>query len=116
MNQKNPKDPKSILILTIKLTSVHILLEEAAYGCFDLAHTNLAHLSLNRATHLKSPQKNNRKFVLFGFLFRASFQEVSVCVCVCFFTNTTLNTELFTLGAYDDKPARRTSLRSGPEQ
>ncbi len=58
MNQKSPKDPKSILILTMKLSTVHILLEDAAYRCFDLAHTDLAHLSPNRATHLKSPEKS----------------------------------------------------------
>ncbi len=32
-------------------------MEEAAYRCVDLARTNLAHLSPNRATHLKSPEK-----------------------------------------------------------
>ncbi len=54
MNQKSPKDPKLIFILTIKLLYTY---EDAAYRCFDLAHTDLAHLSPNRATHLKSPEK-----------------------------------------------------------
>ncbi len=40
-------------------TAVHILLEDAACRCFDLACTNLAHLSLNRATHLKSPKNSS---------------------------------------------------------
>ncbi len=35
-------------------TAVHILLEDAACRCFDLAHTDLAHLSPNCATHIKS--------------------------------------------------------------
>ncbi len=38
-------------------TAVHILLEDTADRCFDLACTDLAHLSPNRATHLKSPEK-----------------------------------------------------------
>ncbi len=42
MNQKSPNDPKSILILTIKLLYTYfwktlLLLEDAAYRCFDLA-------------------------------------------------------------------------------
>ncbi len=37
-------------------TAADILLEDAAYRCFDLARTDLAHLSPNGATHLKSPK------------------------------------------------------------
>ncbi len=33
-----------------------MLLVDAAYRCFDLACTDLARLSPNRATHLKSPE------------------------------------------------------------
>ncbi len=56
--QNKPKEPKRFQInphLDHK-TAVHIFLEEAACRCFDLARTNLAHLSPNRATHLKSPK------------------------------------------------------------
>ena len=51
--QNKPKEPKRFWInpyLDHK-TAVHILLEDAAHRCFDLAC-----LSLNRATHLKSPK------------------------------------------------------------
>ncbi len=57
--QNEPKEPKRSQInphLDYK-TAVYILLEDAAYRCFDLARTDLAHLSPNRATHLKSPKK-----------------------------------------------------------
>ncbi len=58
--QNEPKDPKRSQINPHldHETSVHILLEDAAYRCFDLARTDLAPLSPNRATHLKSPEKN----------------------------------------------------------
>ncbi len=49
MNPKSPKDHE---------TAVRILMEG-----FDLACTDLAHLSPNRATHLKSP-KNVWKLLL----------------------------------------------------
>ncbi len=56
--QNEPKEPKRSQINPHfdHETAVHILLEEAAYRCFDLAHTDLAHLSPNRATHLKWPK------------------------------------------------------------
>ncbi len=56
--QSEPKEPKRSQINPHldHETAVHILLEDAAYRCFDLAHTDLAHLSPNRATHLKSPK------------------------------------------------------------
>ncbi len=56
--QNEPKEPKRSEIIPHldHETAVHILLEEAAYRCFDLAHTDLAQLSPNRATHLKSPK------------------------------------------------------------
>ena len=56
--QNEPKEPKRSQINPHldHETAVHILLEEAACRCFDLACTDLAHLSPNRATHLKSPK------------------------------------------------------------
>ncbi len=56
MSQKEPKRSQINPHLDHE-TAVDILLEEAAYRCFDLASTDLAHLSPNRATHLKSPEK-----------------------------------------------------------
>ncbi len=57
--QNVPKEPKRSQINPHldHETAVYILLEDAAYWCFDLARTDLAHLSPNRATHLKSPKK-----------------------------------------------------------
>ncbi len=57
--QNEPKEPKRSQINPHldHETAVDILLEDAAYRCFDLARTDLAHLSPNRATHLKSPEK-----------------------------------------------------------
>ncbi len=59
--QNEPKEPKRSQINPHldHETAVHILLEEAAYRCFDLACTDLAHLSPNRATHLKSPKNKS---------------------------------------------------------
>ncbi len=60
--QNEPKEPKRSQInphLDYE-TAVHILLEDAACRCFDLAHTDLAHLSPNRTTHLKSPKKQHQ--------------------------------------------------------
>ncbi len=37
-----------------------LLLEDTACRCFDLARTDLAHLSPNQATHLKSPERRIR--------------------------------------------------------
>ncbi len=58
--QNEPKEPNRSQINPHldHETAVDILLEEAAWRCFDLAHTDLAHLSPNRATHLKSPKKS----------------------------------------------------------
>ncbi len=57
--QNESKEPKrsQINLHLDHETVVHILLEDAAYRCFDLAGTDLADLSPNRATHLKSPEK-----------------------------------------------------------
>ncbi len=66
MNQKSPKEPKwsQINPHLNHETAVHILLEDAAYRCFYLAGTDLAHLNPNRATHLKSP-KNKSFWAIF---------------------------------------------------
>ncbi len=60
LTQNKPKEPKRSQINPHldHETAVHILLEDAAYRCFDLACANLAHLSPNCATHLKSPKKD----------------------------------------------------------
>ncbi len=65
--QNEPKEPKGPQINPHldHETAVDILLEDTAYRCFDLARTDLAHLSPNHMTHLKSPK--NRTF--------------AVCVC-----------------------------------
>ncbi len=57
--QNEPKEPKRSQINPYldHETAVHKLLVDAAYRCFDLACTDLAYLSPNRATHLKSPEK-----------------------------------------------------------
>ncbi len=47
MNQQSPKDPESVIILTMKLL----------YTYFWKTLPDLAHLSPNHATHLKSPKK-----------------------------------------------------------
>ncbi len=67
MNQKSPKDPQAILILTMKLLCTYFW-KTLPNRCFDLAHTNLAHLSPNRATHLKWPKKQNFAFRVPAFL------------------------------------------------
>ncbi len=61
--QNEPKEPKRSQINPHldHETAVHILLEDAAFRCFDLAHTDLAHLSPNRATHLKSPENFKKR-------------------------------------------------------
>ena len=59
INQKRPKDPKWILILTIKLLYTYFW-KMLPVG-FDLACTDLAHFSPNRATHLKSPKNRLAK-------------------------------------------------------
>ncbi len=46
---------------------LYTLLEDAAYRCFDLACTDLTHLSPNCAAHLKSP-KNDQWSLLIIFL------------------------------------------------
>ncbi len=60
--QNEPKEPKRSQINPHldHETATDILLEDAAYRCFDLAGTDLAPLSPNRATHLKSPKKGCR--------------------------------------------------------
>ncbi len=60
--QNEPKEPKRSQINPHldHETAVHILMEDAACRCFDLAHTDLAHLSPNLATHLKSPKNQNK--------------------------------------------------------
>ncbi len=60
-SQNKPEKPKRSKIdpYLDHQTAVHILLEDAACRCFDLAYTDLAHLRPNRATHLKSPKKND---------------------------------------------------------
>ncbi len=65
--QNEPKEPKRSQINPHldHETAVDILLEEAAYKCFDLACTDLAHLSPNHATHLKSPKKTDKIFFIF---------------------------------------------------
>ncbi len=67
--QNEPKEPKRSQINPHfdHETAVHILLEEAAYRCFDLAHTDLAHLSPNCTTHLKSLKKGEKPCVLGWF-------------------------------------------------
>ncbi len=60
MNQKSPKDSKLILILIIKLLYTYFSKMLPTGAFINLACTNLAHLSPNRATHLKSP-KNDKK-------------------------------------------------------
>ena len=59
LTQNEPKEPERSQMNPHldHETAVHILLEDAAYRCFDLARTDLAHLSPNRTTHLKSPKK-----------------------------------------------------------
>ncbi len=63
--QNEPEEPKRSQIdpHLDDRTAVHILLEDAACRCFDLACTDLAHLSPNCATHLKSPKKDSPIFV-----------------------------------------------------
>ncbi len=56
-------------------TAVHILLEYAVCRCFDLACTDMAHLSPNRPTHLKSPKKLVTVGVLFSFQRRVLLAE-----------------------------------------
>ncbi len=58
--QNEPKEPKRSQInphLDYE-TAVHILLEDAAYRCFDLAHTDLAHW-----TQIAQPTSNHQKMV-----------------------------------------------------
>ncbi len=64
--QNEPKQPKRSQINPHldHETAVDVLLEEAAYRCFDLAHTDLAHLSPNRATHLKSPKNKHGMWIV----------------------------------------------------
>ncbi len=56
--QIEPKEPKRSKIdpHLDHETAVHMLFVDPACRCFDLACTDLAHLSPNRATHLKSPK------------------------------------------------------------
>ncbi len=68
--QNEPKEPKRSQINPHfdHETAVHILLEDTAYRCFDFSHTNWAHLSPNRATHLKSPKNRtcqHQKIILY---------------------------------------------------
>ncbi len=64
-------------------TAVHILLEDAACRWFDLAGTDLAHLSPNRATHLETPKKNQLKTEkwLNALICRAALVNMPWCVC-----------------------------------
>ncbi len=87
--QNEPEEPKRSWInphLDYE-TAVYILLEDTACRCFDLAHTDLAHLSPNRATHLKSPK--NCSETVFLHVSRAT-----VCVDAFWSQNVFLHTHL----------------------
>ncbi len=61
MNQKSPKDPKSILILTMKLLQTYFWKRLPVGALIWLAPNWL--ISPNRATHLKSPKKYEEEII-----------------------------------------------------
>ncbi len=110
--QNEPKEPKGSQINPHldHETAADILLEEAAYRCFDLARTNLAHLSPNRATHLKSPKNQTRCFSghpnLSAFLFKgvSDSPENSCVFGVSLFVGGGGGGVLFNRMQQEDKP------------